>query len=61
MTLSPEEADKQEREAILFKIYTDSLMSDLIGMEDALTRAQTIHASEMKPAAVLWPIPTTMW
>lgn len=40
------------------KIYTDSLMRDLIVMEDALTRAQAIHSST-KPNA-LSPIPA-MW
>jgi len=56
---SREEAKEREREMMRLKIYTDTLMRDLIVMEDAVTRAQAIHSKSMKPD-VLPPIPT-MW
>ena len=53
---SSSRAEEQERETMRLKIYTDALMRDLIAMEDALTRAQTIHNST-KPV-ILSLIPT---
>ncbi|KAK0619467.1 hypothetical protein B0T14DRAFT_496208 [Immersiella caudata] len=58
MITSSPQAEEAERETMRLKIYADSLMRDLIVMEDTLTRAQAIHSS-MKPD-VLSPIPT-MW